>query len=211
MLFRYGAPAKTPGLLKSIFKKRVWSLPKGNNCVYLTFDDGPTPGVTDWVLDILKSYNIKATFFCIGKNVTANPEIYDRIIREGHRVGNHTHNHLNGWKTNTPEYLQNVAKASEVINSKLFRPPYGKTSLKQASSLHKKGYKIIMWDVLAIDWDKSLTSKKCYKNVMDNTEDGSIIVFHDSIKASKNLKKILPGIIKDLSGMGYSFGVIPLE
>jgi peptidoglycan/xylan/chitin deacetylase (PgdA/CDA1 family) len=208
MIFKNGIPAKTPWLLKFFFKYRIWSYPKGQNCIYLTFDDGPTPGVTDWVLDTLKKFDAKATFFCIGKNVAAHGKLYNRILNEGHGIGNHTNNHVNGWKTNTRDYLKNVSKASEYINSKLFRPPYGRTSFKQSAALRKLGYKIIMWDVLAMDWDKTLSSDSCYKNVVNYTEDGSIIVFHDSVKASKNLKEILPRVLTDFKHKGFSFKII---
>lgn len=209
MLFKNGIPAKTPRLLKWLYPNRIWAYPKGNNYVYLTFDDGPTPGVTDWVLDTLKSFNAKATFFCIGKNVAAHEELFNRIIDEGNCIGNHTHNHLNGWKVSTTEYLTNVQKAAKYIGSNLFRPPYGRSSLRQAKELRKLGYEIIMWDILAMDWNKSLSPEICYKNVMENVQDGSIIVFHDSIKASQNLKQILPEILKALKKEGYRFELIP--
>lgn len=208
MLFKNGIPAKTPKLLKYFFRNRIWNYPKGGQRVFLTFDDGPTPGVTDWVLDLLNQYNAKATFFCIGKNVHAHKELYNRILNEGHTVGNHTNNHLNGWKTNTKDYIKNVGKAAEEIHSNLFRPPYGRTSFKQARLLKKKGYKIIMWDVLAMDWDKNLTPNACYHNVITHTEDGSIVVFHDSLKASKNLKAILPEVLENLKLKGFSFETI---
>ncbi|WP_340200447.1 polysaccharide deacetylase family protein [Ascidiimonas sp. W6] len=208
MLFKNGIPAKTPKLLKYFFRNRIWNYTKGKQQVFLTFDDGPTPGVTDWVLDVLNQYNAKATFFCIGKNVQAHKELYNRILSEGHTLGNHTNNHLNGWKTKTTDYIKNVDKAAEEIDSNLFRPPYGKMGFKQAALLAKKGYKIIMWDVLAMDWDKNLTPDTCYQNVINNTEDGSIIVFHDSLKASKNLKAILPEILKNLKLKGFSFETI---
>ncbi len=201
-------PFKTPWILKQLYKKRIWSYPKGDNCVYLTFDDGPTAEVTNWVLDQLKEFNAKATFFCIGKNVKTHPAIYNRILNEGHSVGNHTYNHLNGWKTATQTYLKNVAEAAKYISSKLFRPPYGRASFRQAAQLQKLGYKIIMWDVLAMDWDQNLNTEKCYQNIIKHTHDGSIIVFHDSAKAFKNLKNILPDLLKELKRRGFSFKAI---
>lgn len=203
-----GVPFKTPWVLKQFYKKRIWAYPKGKNCVYLTFDDGPTPEVTYWVLDQLKKFDAKATFFCIGKNVKNHPAIYNRIIQEGHSVGNHTFNHLNGWKTTTSTYLANVAKASKYIPSKLFRPPYGRANFKQANKLQKSGYKIIMWDVLAMDWDQNLAPEKCYQNILKHTHDGSILVFHDSEKAFKNLQNILPDVLKELRRKGFSFKAI---
>ncbi|XLS29787.1 polysaccharide deacetylase family protein [Flavobacteriaceae bacterium M23B6Z8] len=209
MLFKNGIPAKTPRLLKWLYPRRIWSYPKRKNCIYLTFDDGPTPGVTDWVLDTLKRFDAKATFFCIGKNVAAHENLFHRIHAEGHCIGNHTHNHLNGWKVSTEEYLQNVKMASEYIDSDLFRPPYGRASFKQAKELKKQGFKIIMWDILAMDWKKSISAEACYKNVIENVENGSIIVFHDSIKAGKNLKRVLTDILRDLQSKGYQFELIP--
>ena len=162
-------------------------MPATEKNIYLTFDDGPHPVATPFVLDELKKYTAKATFFCIGKNVIEHPAIYKRIIDEGHGVGNHTHNHLNGWKTNTNEYLNDVMIASKLFKSNLFRPPYGKLRSIQAKriadAIADKSAKIVMWDVLSGDFDETLSKEQCLKNVIDNTVEGSIIVFHDSEKA----------------------------
>ena len=199
--------AKIPTIIKKYYPKLVWDLPNAENKIYLTFDDGPVPEVTEWVLDLLKEYNIKATFFCIGDNVVKHPEIYKRILTEGHAVGNHTFNHLNGWKTSGGQYIKNVIACQDVVDSKLFRPPYGRIKKSQLNKLSLR-YKIVMWDVLSGDFDQNLTPKKCYKNVIENTVPGSIIVFHDSLKAEGNLKYALPKSIEHLLAKGFVFEVL---
>ena len=206
---------KTPGLIKIIFYKWIWSFSKKEKVIYLTFDDGPTPEITNWTLNELKKHNAKATFFCIGKNILEHPTVFQKIINEGHSVGNHTHNHLKGLKTAKEEYLNNVLLAEETMQqfnyatsqqkSMLFRPPYGKLTLKQASALRKKGYKIIMWDVLSADFDTTISAKKCLENVIKNTQNGSILVFHDSVKASEKLKYVLPKILNFYASKNYTF------
>jgi peptidoglycan/xylan/chitin deacetylase (PgdA/CDA1 family) len=199
--------AKSPTLIKQYYSKLIWDIPNDENKIYLTFDDGPIPEVTEWVLDVLKKYQIKATFFCIGDNVKKHPGIYQRILDEGHAVGNHTQNHLKGWKTVDETYLKNVEECAEQINSTLFRPPYGKIKKSQFKLINQH-YSIIMWDVLSGDFDVKTTLEKCYNNVVKNTKSGSIIVFHDSIKASKNLKYALPKAIEFLLNKGFIFDVI---
>lgn len=205
---------KTNKWIKKIFNHLVWDIPNSENKIYLTFDDGPIPEVTEWVLDILKLEDIKATFFCIGDNIKKHPEVYRRILQEGHQTGNHTFNHLNGWKTRTNHYIENF-KLCETEHSKLntehsflFRPPYGKIKPSQSKAIRQFGYKIIMWDVLSYDFDPTISSEKCLENVISNTEQGSIIVFHDSIKAEKNLKYALPKAIQILKNKGFVFDVI---
>lgn len=204
---------KTGALLKKIFSNYVWDIPNNENSVYLTFDDGPTPEITQWTLLQLKKYNAKATFFCIGNNVEKHPEIFNSVIQQGHVIGNHTFNHLNGWKTETETYIKNAKQCeirisnqqSEINNlkSKLFRPPYGKIKSKQAKKLMELGYKIIMWDVLSADFDSSITPEKCLNNVISNVQSGSIIVFHDSVKGFKNLEYVLPKTLEFLKQNGY--------
>jgi len=198
---------QTPRLVQLFFRNWVWSFSKKEKALYLTFDDGPTPEVTEWTLNELKKHDAKATFFCIGKNVVQYPKIYQKIIDQGHSIGNHTHNHLKGLKTTTEEYLDNIAKAELVLqnNSKLFRPPYGKFKRSQAKKLRKKGYKIIMWDVLSADFDTTISPEKCLENVIRYTDNGSIIVFHDSVKARKNLYFTLPKIVEYYTEKGYAF------
>lgn len=196
---------KTPKILASFYKSYTWYHKTEKKEVCLTFDDGPTPKVTEFVLDILKEYQVKATFFCLGKNIEKYPELFNRIIKEGHTVGNHTQNHLNGWKTNTGEYITNVEKCQKIINSKtidtttkLFRPPYGRIKMKQAKQLLSRGYKIIMWSVLSADFDIKITKEKCLENVIKNTKGGDIIVFHDSEKAFERLEYTLPKTLEFL-------------
>jgi peptidoglycan/xylan/chitin deacetylase (PgdA/CDA1 family) len=199
---------KTPGIIQSAFSNLVWRIADSEK-VFLTFDDGPVPEVTPWVLDLLKSKNIKATFFCVGENVEKYPEIYQRILSEGHMVGNHTYNHLNAWKTKTSIYNENVEKASSLIASNLFRPPYGKLSPGQIKKLKDK-YDVVMWDVLSGDFDSSFTPLDCLRNVKENAKKGSIIVFHDSIKASESLKYALPKVISFFEEKGIQMDKIRL-
>ena len=188
---------KTSFFIKTIFSNYVWDIPNGENKVFLTFDDGPTPEITEWTLEQLKQYNAKATFFCIGNNIEKHPDIFQKIIQDEHAIGNHTFNHLKGWETSLEDYIENVKKCS-VLSAKysekkeLFRPPYGKIKPAQSRVLRKLGYKIIMWDVLSCDFDQTISPEKCLNNVLKNVSSGSIIVFHDSVKAQQNLKYVLP-------------------
>jgi peptidoglycan/xylan/chitin deacetylase (PgdA/CDA1 family) len=201
---------KTPWWLKKLYPGLVWRIPERDKVLYLTFDDGPQPEATPFVLDELKKYDAKATFFCIGKNVQEYPLIYKRILLEGHRVGNHTFNHLNGWKTPDKDYLGNIRDAARVIDSDLFRPPYGRVSHFQASLLRKEplNYKIIMWDVLSADFDRSLEAGQCARNVVRHGRPGSIVVFHDSEKAFDRLRGALPVVLEHFSGLGYRFEAV---
>jgi peptidoglycan-N-acetylglucosamine deacetylase len=205
---------KTNRLIKRVFSNYVWEIPTVENKVYLTFDDGPTPEITTWVLNQLKEYNAKATFFCIGENIQKHPEIFQSILQNGHSVGNHTFNHLNGWKTKSSDYIENVRLCKEAIrqqttdNPKLFRPPYGKIRKSQASLLRREGYKIIMWDVLSADFDSGISPEKCLQNVTRNTQSGSIVVFHDSVKSFKNLEFTLPKYLTFLKQNNYVCEVI---
>ncbi len=190
-------------------------MPADEHAVYLTFDDGPHKIVTPWVLNELNNYNALATFFCIGKNVQQHPDLYDQLLRANHSVGNHTFNHLNGWKTKKREYLSDISKASGLIHSNLFRPPYGKIrgsqSVQIAQTLQTSNPKIIMWDVLSADFDHSLSGEQCLNNVIKNVTNGSIIVFHDSEKAFPHLRYVLPKTLKYLSEEGYLFRKIEQE
>ncbi|WP_338409314.1 polysaccharide deacetylase family protein [uncultured Flavobacterium sp.] len=205
---------KVPRIIKKLFYNQIWEVPNDEKKIYLTFDDGPTPEITEWVLDVLKKENIKATFFCIGNNIEKHPEVFIKTIQEGHAIGNHTFSHLQGWKTSLKKYIENAELCNTEINKqntghpKLFRPPYGKITPTQSQLLRKKGYKIIMWDVLSKDYDSLETPKNCLENVIKHTAQGSIIVFHDSKKASQNLKLSLPETIKRLKEKGFIFDVL---
>ena len=202
---------KTPFFVKKfLFPQYLWSGQKieGQKTVYLTFDDGPIPEVTPWVLQQLKQYEAKATFFCIGKNVKANLDIFHEIEKNGHRVGNHTFNHFNGWKTDFADYLQNVEDCSRLVNSNLFRPPYGRIKRKQAKALQQKGFQIVMWSVLSGDFDENLSKEKCLENVLKYVKDGDIVVFHDSVKAFRLLKYVLPRVLQELKERGFVFEVL---
>jgi peptidoglycan/xylan/chitin deacetylase (PgdA/CDA1 family) len=201
--------SKTPFLFKQIRKKKLlWEMPphgeQEQKRVFLTFDDGPIPVVTEEVLQILDEYQAKATFFMVGDNVRKYPEEYRKVIEKGHTIGNHTHHHIKGWSTSNEDYLDDIELANEFLQSNLFRPPYGRIRLQQINALTEK-YKIVMWSVLSVDYDKRITPEQCVRNVIDNTKDGSIIVFHDSLKARKNLLYALPKVLKHLSEEGYAF------
>ena len=236
-------PIKTPLVVKKMFPNYIWDMPSRGKVIYLTFDDGPTSGITNWVLDTLKEFNAKATFFCIGNNIEKHPEIFQNILDGGHRIGNHTHNHIKGWTTKSKNYLKNIEAAqktisiqisnskfqtktnlnpqildnsSEIVNQKssivnLFRPPYGQITPKQGKRLIALGYKIIMWDVLSFDWDHHVSKGICLNNVTSHATNGSVIVFHDSVKATKNMQYTLPKVLEHFSKLGYSFKTIQIE
>ena len=201
---------KNPILLKKMYPSLIWDMPNTTKSIYLTFDDGPIPEVTPFVLETLDRYNAKATFFCIGDNVRKYPEIFEQVKRAGHSIGNHTFNHLNGWKTDTNVYLENIELCNSFTETKLFRPPYGRILPSQIKGI-KKNYpdtKIIMWDILSGDFDLNIDADKCFKNATQATESGSIIVFHDSLKAYPRLKSALPRALEFWSNEGYRFASI---
>jgi peptidoglycan/xylan/chitin deacetylase (PgdA/CDA1 family) len=190
-----------------IFKDFIWHFAGHEKELFLTFDDGPNADVTPWVLETLAKYNAKATFFCTGENVMNNQDIYGRAIDEGHSVGNHSFSHLKGWITSNKDYIDDVKKASEFIDSDLFRPPYGKIKPSQSFEL-KKDYYIIMWDVLTRDYDEDVNPEKCLQYVINHSEGGSIILFHDTLKAIKNLRFVLPRVLEHYSENGFTFKAI---
>lgn len=197
---------KTPWIVKKILPDYVWSLPSDEKVIYFTFDDGPHPTITPWVLDELKKFDAAASFFCIGNNVEKYPDIYQRILEEGHAVGNHTNSHLKGWKTKDETYIYDSLKAAERIKTNLFRPPYGRIKNKQAKQITQVlRSKIIMWDVLSADFDTGFSPEQCFANVKENATAGSIVVFHDSEKAFPNLKIILPELLQFFAEQGYWF------
>lgn len=216
-------PVKTPKIVKAMFQNYVWDIATPNKTIYLTFDDGPTPQITDWTLQTLKQFNAKATFFCVGNNIENHPNIFQNILKQEHAIGNHTQNHVKGWRTKTTNYVENVLLTESVLKKQilnynaskveanhglsvnLFRPPYGQITPKQGKRLTQLGYKIVMWDVLSFDWDSTISSNQCFQNVISKSKKGSIIVFHDSIKASKHMQFALPKVLEYFTQKGYTF------
>lgn len=214
---------KSPLLLKWYYPSLLWNKSRTEKVIYLTFDDGPIPNVTDFVLKTLKVFNAKATFFCIGDNIVKHPEVFERVKNDGHAIGNHTFNHLKGWKTDNATYLQNTLKCQELTHTNLFRPPYGRIKKSQVRSLEslvwspESNFKlstansqlqIVMWDVLSGDFDTKLSPEKCYQNVIKHTENGSIIVFHDSLKAFDRLSYTLPKVLAYFTDKGFTFSTL---
>lgn len=195
---------RPPVFVRAFYKDLTWNSGEKKNIIHLTFDDGPIPEVTPRVLDLLKSYNAKATFFCIGRNANDNPEIFQRLISEGHSIGNHSYNHLNGWQTDNKTYFENIEQCQQLVQSKLFRPPYGRIKRSQINVLKLK-YKIIMWDVLSWDFNQGLSAQQCTNYVLTNVKPGSIVVFHDSIKAEERMMPALEKTLEKFSGDGWIF------
>jgi peptidoglycan/xylan/chitin deacetylase (PgdA/CDA1 family) len=196
--------AKTPKLLQAFMPAYTWRRDTQERVLHLTFDDGPIPEVTPWVLDTLRGHSAKATFFCVGENVVKHPAIFQQIIEEGHAIGNHTYNHLNGWHTDPIVYLNNVRRCARVVNSRLFRPPYGRLTPRQRMFLVRH-FQIIMWDVLSGDYDANISPQQCLQNVLDNAQPGSIVLMHDSLKAERNVRFALPAVLEHFEGKGYRF------
>jgi peptidoglycan-N-acetylglucosamine deacetylase len=199
---------KTPKFVQSLFSSLVWKKENSKKEIYLTFDDSPTPEFTLWILNLLSNLNIKATFFCVGESSEEHPEIIDEILNNGHQIGNHTYSHMNGFLCCKKTYLKDIEKCKNILpNTNLFRPPFGKIYPWQISKIKEK-YKIIMWDVLSYDFSGNISNKKLKKNILKNTEIGSIIVFHDNKKSEKILKENLEEILKTLLKIGFQFGTI---
>lgn len=195
---------KTPAFLQGLFPNFTWRLPTEEKVIYLTFDDGPIPEVTTWVLEQLEHYNAKATFFCVGENVEKYPEVFSEITEKGHSVGNHTYNHLNGWDVENLQYFHNIRHCARLVKTGLFRPPYGRITPKQVQFVQRH-YKIIMWDVLSGDFDQDISKEQCLANVTESALPGSIVVFHDSVKAQERLYYALPRALAHFSAQGYRF------
>ncbi|MEH6407109.1 MAG: polysaccharide deacetylase family protein [Leeuwenhoekiella sp.] len=218
-------PVKVPAIIKLFYRNYIWDKFRetgSEKVIYLTFDDGPIPEVTPWVLDLLNEFNAKATFFCIGENVVRHPGIFKKVLESGNTIANHTYNHLKGWGTEAEEYVANVLEAEEILKKsaqiplkstveqvflkpKMLRPPYGKITKKQAKQLKSQDYEIIMYDVIAYDWDHNIPAEKCIENITHHAKPGSIVVFHDSLKAERNLKIALPEVLKYYKKKGYKF------
>ncbi len=201
---------KTPWLLKLLYPQLTWDASKAGRCIYLTFDDGPIPIVTPFVLNILKQYNAKATFFCIGDNIRKHPAVFEQVKAEGHAIGNHTYNHLKGWETDDQTYLDNFLITDKLVGSNLFRPPYGRVKRSQAKLLKqaKPNLKLIMWNVLSAVFDADVQPEQCLDNVVKNTTAGDIVLFHDSLKAFDRLEYALPKAMEYWSNEGYEFKAI---
>jgi len=201
---------KTPWWLKKLYPGCVWDMPVKGNTLYLSFDDGPHPTITPFILQELKKYNAKATFFCIGKQVSLYPDIFQQVIDDGHAVGNHTHHHMNGWKTSGTNYINDIKKADEYIHSRLFRPPYGRIKRSQLNGLKQSENKmtVVMWNILAGDWDIDLKPEKCYQRVKRKILPGDIIVFHENDKAWDRMSYTLPLLLRDFALLGYQFKAI---
>lgn len=199
---------KPPYLIRKSFPQLLWEVKTTDKEIFLTFDDGPHPEITPLVLDILDEYKAKATFFCVGENVEKYPKTYASILKNGHITGNHSYNHLNGWKTINSTYFENIEKAASLINSNLFRPPYGRIKPSQIKNL-KPHFKIIMWTVATYDFSKKVTPEQCHENAIQKSKAGSIVVFHDSEKARENLLSVLPAFLEHFQNKGYTFPLIP--
>ena len=195
---------KTPTLIQFFFPSLLWSKKRDKKILYLTFDDGPYNMLSPFILDELKKYKAKATFFYLGSKAEKYPQLIKRCKDENHKIGNHTYSHPNGWKTKNSRYYQDIEKAKKVINSNLFRPPYGRIKPSQINHL-KKYYKIIMWDILSWDFDKKTSPEECYNNIINNTKSGSIIVLHENEKSAKTVKEVLPKILSYFSSQGFKF------
>ena len=201
---------RTPIFLRVLYPGLIWRVPTNDKKIYLTFDDGPVPGPTEFALSTLNKFQAKATFFCIGNNVKKHPETFRKIMIEGHKIGNHTYNHLNGWSTSKKYYSEDVEKCQKTIgDSKLFRPPFGRISRNQIRAL--KDYQIVMWDVLTYDYAKSKKPERLLKGAKNATRSGSIVVFHDSYKAEKNMSYVLPRFLEHFRSLGYTFDMLPDE
>ena len=195
---------RTPNFLQRLLSSYTWRGAPTDKVVYLTFDDGPIPELTPWVLEQLARYDARGTFFCVGENVERYPDLLTEVTDAGHAVGNHTYNHLDGWCTDIAPYVDNVARCAGLVDSRLFRPPYGRLSPRKAALLRRE-YRIVMWDVLSGDFDPACSPAACLANVLDNVQPGSIVVFHDSLKSERNLRYALPRTLAALSAQGYRF------
>jgi len=191
-------------ILKKLYPKAIWNFESSDKTIYLTFDDGPIPGLTEWVLEMLKKYNAKASFFCVGANILKHPVIFEKVKDSGHLVANHTMHHIKGFKYSVTDYIKEVEACKALVGNDLFRPPYGQLKRSQYRALTEKNYKIVFWDVISYDYEK-ISPETCANNVLNNSKSGSVVLFHDSLKAEKNLKYALPLFLKHFSDLNYKF------
>ena len=198
---------KREHIAAKVFRDLIWHFVGKDQELFLTFDDGPEPDITPWVLSVLKEFDAKVTFFCVGNKVEKYADIYQQILNDGHSVGNHTYSHIKGWSTASKDYLEDVRKAEKFIETSLFRPPFGRIRPHQLRKI-KEDYKIIMWDVLCRDYDEKVSNKECLDNVIEYAESGSIVVFHDTLQAESNLKYVLPKVLKHFADKGFVFNSI---
>ena len=204
-------PAQVPIWLKILYPQRVWQMQVKEKVLFISFDDGPHESITPQVLDLLKSHGAKATFFCLGKNIIKNPSIFERILSEGHAVGNHGHQHLNGWSTNDDAYIEDVMEADKLIQSNLFRPPYGRLKSRQAKHLKEVGFQIIMWSLLSADYDRRISKEACAMRILKHLKPGKIILLHDSEKAAVNMLHALEALLEYALKRGYRFEAMPYK
>ncbi len=198
---------QTPHIIRFLYPSLLWKVNTASKDIFLTFDDGPHPEITPKVLNILNQFNAKASFFCVGENIFKFPYVFDEIVKQNHTVGNHTYNHLNGWKTANTKYFDNIEKCNNLVKSGFFRPPYGKITPSQVSKL-KKRYKIVMWSALSYDFSNKISKNQCFDIAVKNTDKGTIMVFHDSEKAARNMLYALPRYLEHFSALGYRFRAI---
>lgn len=198
---------RPPHVFRKVYPGATWRMPKTEKKIYLTFDDGPVPGITTEALSVLKKFDVKATFFCVGENMQRHPEIFQQIIADGHAVGNHTMHHIDGWKHSWFDYMRDVKECSAIFQTKLFRPPYGHMRRSQFNTLSRR-CKVIMWDVLTYDFDKTYAREHCLELAISNSRNGSIVVFHDSEKAKERMLFALPRFIEEMLARGYTFGTL---
>lgn len=209
---------KTPAIIKFLFNKCDWRIPTHEKVIYPTFDDGPQPGLTEFILETLKTFQAKGTFFCVGENIKRYPKLATKIIEEGHVIGNHTFNHLSGWKTNDRTYFENIDLFEETVRqcepplspAPLFRPPYGQVSGRQSKELKKRGYRIVMWDVLSYDFVKNLNKQYALTRIKRASQPGTIVLFHDNYKAEHNIRYLLPNYLNYFAELNYRFSALEM-
>lgn len=201
---------KSPKILQYLFADFLWKIDTNEKVIYLTFDDGPHPVITPWIIDLMNKYNAKGTFFLIGDAVSRHPDLYQLYKANGHQVGNHTYKHIKGWLSRKKNYLKEIAKCAKIVESNLFRPPYGQINLQAIQEIKKK-YKVVMWDVLSWDFDTKTSAKTCLSNVINSSKEGSIIVFHENEKSIKNIMYALPKVLEHFTKLGYEFKAIPTD